>query len=349
MTGGRPLRFLVLSLGGWVLIRIAMLLPAIDALPASHTLPRLIEAVIPGGKTTMMFLQDRSSPPADLPHDASDTYGRSGPPVSLGPHISSEPKPTVERQPFAPPRIAATPALAAASKDTTRAFTPRTERMPSPIAPPVMVSAPGRLSGSAWLLARGGPAGTVSGGQLGASQAGLRLVYALGERRRFSVVARLATPLEGAGREAALGIEWQPTRLPVRLVAEHRFALDGGRGGPTLGVIAGYGPADIAPGLRLEGYGQAGVIVRDGVEGFVDASARVTHPIGRVAGARLDIGVGAWGSAQRAAERFDLGPSIVATVPVARKTLRLTLDWRERVAGAARPGSGPALSIGSDF
>jgi len=104
-----------------------------------------------------------------------------------------------------------------------------------------------RVAASAWLLARGGPAGTLSGGQLGASQAGLRITYALGEARKVSLAARLAAPLEGRGREAAVGLEWQPTRLPVRFVAEQRFVLDGGRGGPTLGVIAGYGPGEIAP------------------------------------------------------------------------------------------------------
>ena len=213
----------------------------------------------------------------------------------------------------------------------------------------MVANGPNRLSGSAWLLVRGGPAGTVSGGQLGASQGGLRLAYALGSQRKVALVARVATPLKGAGREVAFGVEWQPTRFPVRLVAEQRFALDGGRGGPTIGVIAGYGPADVAPGLRLEAYGQAGAIRRDGIEGFVDASGRLTYPIGTLAGAKVDVGVGMWGSAQRDAERFDIGPSIVAALPVARKTIRLTLDWRERIAGGARPGSGPALSIGSDF
>jgi hypothetical protein len=29
--------------------------------------------------------------------------------------------------------------------------------------------------------------------------------------------------------------------------------------------------------------------------------------------------------------------------------VRLSIDWRQRIAGRARPGSGPALSIGSDF
>ncbi|WP_243649986.1 MULTISPECIES: hypothetical protein [unclassified Sphingomonas] len=252
-------------------------------------------------------------------------------------------------RPWQAPTIAPPRPVARALPDLPAAAEPRTYLVLSPVAPPMVANGPSRLSGSAWLLARGGPAGTVSGGQLGASQGGLRLAYALGSQRKVALVARVATPLKGAGREAALGIEWQPTRFPVRLVAEQRFALDGGRGGATIGVIAGYGPAEVAPGIRLEAYGQAGGIARDGIEGFVDASARLTYPLGKLAGATIDIGVGAWGSAQRDAERFDIGPSLVAALPVARKTIRLTLDWRERIAGGARPGSGPALSIGSDF
>ncbi|KQM92980.1 hypothetical protein ASE77_07025 [Sphingomonas sp. Leaf226] len=206
-----------------------------------------------------------------------------------------------------------------------------------------------RLSVSSWLLARGGASGTVSGGQLGASQAGVRAVYGIDPSRRLGLTARLAAPLEGRGREAALGIEWRPTRGPVRLIAEQRFVLDGGRGGPTVGVIAGYGPAEIAPGARIETYGQAGAIVRDGVEGFVDAAARLTHGVAERGRLRLDAGVGAWVSAQRGAARGDLGPSLGLAVPLGRRSVRLALDWRQRIAGTARPGSGPALSVGSDF
>ena len=331
MSVGRPLRFLAVALGGWVTIRIAVLLPDIASLPASEVIPRVIAVLVPQVAAAGL------GRPRPVPATARPLYPQ------------PDPKPLDERRLRASPSIWALPLLSPMARYPPPEHLPQPDRVPSPIGPPVVVSGASRLTGSAWLLARGGAAGTVSGGQLGASQAGLRLAYALGERRRVALVARLATPLEGAGREAALGVEWQPTTLPIRLVAEQRFALDTGRGGPTLGVIAGYGPADIAPGLRVEAYGQAGAIVRGGVEGFVDASARVTHPLARIAGARIDIGFGAWGSAQRAAERFDLGPSLVATMPVAGKSVRLTLDWRERVAGAARPGSGPALSIGSDF
>ncbi|MEG3170627.1 hypothetical protein U1708_00210 [Sphingomonas sp. ZB1N12] len=331
MSVGRPLRFLALALGGWVMIRVALLLPEVASLPPSEMIPRVIEVLVP--KVAAAALLRSPVPPRVV----------KVPRVAIAQPMVAKPRP--ERAPI----LTLPPSVARALPDVPAAATLQTYAIPPPVTLPLVPRAPNRLSGSAWLLARGGPAGTVSGGQLGASQSGLRLVYALSNRRKFALVARVATPLEGVGREAALGIEWQPTRLPIRLVAEQRFALDGGRGGPTLGVIAGYGPTDVAPGLRLEAYGQAGAIARDGIEGFVDASARLTHPLGKLAGATVDIGVGTWVSAQRDAERFDIGPSIVAMLPVASTTIRLTLDWRERIAGGARPGSGPALSIGSDF
>jgi hypothetical protein len=36
-------------------------------------------------------------------------------------------------------------------------------------------------------------------------------------------------------------------------------------------------------------------------------------------------------------------------LPVRSHSLRLSLDWRERVAGNAMPRSGPALTLGADF
>ncbi|MDF7777793.1 hypothetical protein P1X14_21235, partial [Sphingomonas sp. AOB5] len=64
---------------------------------------------------------------------------------------------------------------------------------------------------------------------------------------------------------------------------------------------------------------------------------------------RLSLGGGIWGAAQRDAQRLDIGPSAALAVPVAGQNLRIALDWRQRVAGDARPGSGLALTIGSDF
>ncbi|GHH18824.1 hypothetical protein GCM10008023_25200 [Sphingomonas glacialis] len=211
--------------------------------------------------------------------------------------------------------------------------------------------APSRWSGSAWLAARGGSglASGALGGQLGGSQAGARLVYALDRHHRIALVGRVTSPLGSGLREASVGVEWQPTRLPLRVVAEHRFALAGGQGGPGVGVVGGVGPVTVSPGVRFETYVQAGLIRRTQTEPYVDGAARVTHPIATLGKVRFDLGAGVWGGAQRGATRLDIGPSLGVALPLGKQSVRLALDWRERIAGGARPGSGPALTLGSDF
>ena len=329
MRDGRPLRFLGVALAGWTALRTVMLWPGAEPLAP------LMRALAPPLAAAVPLPLIHSSPVVLRPVGVERQ-----PPAVVG-----NPRPLA---PTAAVTVTLAPMMTAARPPPSSPIS-----MPgvlfAPLAPAQIARAGSRLAGSAWMLARGGPAGTLSGGQLGASQAGVRMTYALGGARRVALTARYATPLQGVGKEVAVGVEWKPTRLPFRLIAEQRFVLDGGRGGPTLGIIAGYGPADIAPGVRIESYGQAGAIARDGMEGFVDTAARLTHPTARIGGARLDLGVGAWGSAQRGAARFDLGPTAGIAIPVAGRHVRMSLDWRERLAGSARPGSGPALTIGSDF
>jgi len=184
---------------------------------------------------------------------------------------------------------------------------------------------------------------------LGGSQTGLRVAYAIGEARRIAIVGRVATPLKGMGREAALGVEWRPTALPVRLVAEYRLALDKGASGPAAGVIAGTGPTPFGSGFDLETYGQAGVVRRHRAEPFAEGAARFSRPVIAIGKTRVDLGLGGWGGAQRGVARLDVGPSLGVRIPVAGKAIRAALDWRQRVAGNARPGSGPVLVIGGDF
>lgn len=152
-----------------------------------------------------------------------------------------------------------------------------------PLATPAAITprGPSRLAGSVWGITRDGGIGQASGGQLGGSQAGIRVTYALGASRRIALATRLSTPLAGRGAEAALGLDWQPTRLPIHLLAERRIALDGGRGGTMLGLVGGYGPAPVAGPVTVEGYGQAGLIARDGTETFVDGALRLAHPVAR--------------------------------------------------------------------
>jgi len=183
---------------------------------------------------------------------------------------------------------------------------------------------------------------------LGGDQAGLRIAYHPGSGR-IALFARLTAPLAGRGSEAAAGIEWQPTRAPVRVVAEYRAGLDGMPGGPALGVVAGVYAVPLPLDFSLEAYGQAGAVARKQIDPFADGALRVTHRVASAGRAQLDIGAGAWGAVQRGVARLDIGPSAVARVPVGDNALRVAIDWRERVVGDARPGSGPALSLGADF
>jgi hypothetical protein len=333
LTGGRPLRFLFMLLGGWTTARIILLWPSPDTIADVGAIVGLPAAA------------------ATLPRQGRDGAAAGAPmPIRRDPAPVAEPSP-LPQPPLVvvPPRLASADPLPAASP---LAQTPRTIIVPTPL---LQRSAAGtgrdiladRWAASAWLIARGGSRQTLLGGQLGASQAGVRVTYLLDRGRRIAAAARVATPLRGRGAETAFGIDWQPTRAPIHLVAEQRLSLDGGRGGPTVEVIGGFGPTELVPGIRGEGYGQAGAIARDGVQAFADGAVRVFHPLtpGRI---RIDLGVGAWGGAQPGVARLDIGPSLAVSVPVAGKAIRLTLDWRERVAGAANPGSGPALSIGSD-
>jgi hypothetical protein len=222
--------------------------------------------------------------------------------------------------------------------------------LPPTAQPQALPPSPSRWSASAWLVARAGTGlGAAPGtGQLGGSQAGLRIAWLAWPDQRLAAFARLVTPLRGKGAEASLGVEWQPTSAPVRLVAERRFGLDGTRGGPGLGVIAGFDGA-VVPGFRLESYGQAGAIRRARTEPYADGAVRATRTMAESGGVRLALGGGAWGAAQRDAQRLDIGPSATLALPLGKQNVRLALDWRQRIAGDARPGSGLALTLGSDF
>ena len=114
-------------------------------------------------------------------------------------------------------------------------------------------------------------------------------------------------------------------------------------------MIGGVNPVDVAAGFRLEAYGQAGVIGRDGGEAFADGAVRLARPVATLGRVRLDAGGGSWGAAQKGASRLDVGPSLSATLPIGKQPVRLSLDWRQRAAGNAAPGSGLVLTMGADF
>ena len=334
MTGGRPLRFLAILLCGWAAARGVDIYRRGGPLPPAMTAvaKRLAEAIgVPAAIAAPWTLPPRPVRPEVAAAQRAGTRAASAfdvpPPRAVGDGAALPPQ--SGRTPTPP--VEAVPALAPA------------------ILPPTRPTGGSRWSGSAWLIARNGGATGVPGGQLGASQAGVRVLRALGRSRRLAIAGRLSAPLSGRGREAAIGVDWQPTGAPIHLIAEQRVALDGGPNGPMAGIVAGFGPAAVAPGVTIEAYGQAGVVVRTGGGGFADGAVRVAHPLATVGGLAVDIAAGLWGGAQRGASRLDIGPSLGLVVPLGGRRVRLSADWRQRIAGDARPGSGPALSIGTDF
>jgi hypothetical protein len=203
---------------------------------------------------------------------------------------------------------------------------------------------------SAWsFLRRGEAAPLAAGGVLGGSQAGARLAYRLNDdsARPLALSARLASPLRrSAGAEAAIGVDWLPSRrLPLHILVERRLKLGPeGRSAFAITFHGGVGDAPLGP-LRVDGYAQAGIVGARSRDPFADGALRLSLPLGR--GARL--GGGAWAAAQPGAARLDLGPQASLRFELGGRSVAVAADWRRRVAGRAGPGSGPALTLATDF
>ena len=175
----------------------------------------------------------------------------------------------------------------------------------------------------------------------------MRLAYRLNNdaRRPISLVGRAYMPVERPrGSEVAVGLEWQPVAsLPLNILIERRQRL--GRDGRSDFGITAYGglQRDIGR-LRLEAYGQAGIVGIEARDLFADGAARASLRAGPV-----ELGAGAWGGAQPGVSRFDVGPQVSVRIPIGRTTMRASADYRFRILGDAAPRSRPALTITTDF
>lgn len=339
---GRPLRFLAVVVGGWIAARAYVLWP--DAV--AHLPPPLQRIAIrtPAPRTPPRAMPQRLAKRASRP-----MHAEAAPPATtraLADPAAPAPAPLLPATRFAVP-AAARPGETPPSPGYVLALLGLVRY--GAAEPPAEVPHAGHWSVSAWAIARGGAQrSSVATPQLGGSQAGVRVAYALTDR--VALAGRAAAALGTRQSDAAIGVEWRPLAAPVRLVAEQRIAIDRARGGASLGVVGGVSEVPLAAGFRLDGYGQAGVIARDGGEGYADGAIRAGRVVaGDGRGVTLDLGLGAWGAAQRGATRLDAGPSVAAVLPLGRRRVRVSLDWRQRLAGNARPASGRAVSIGSDF
>ncbi|NNM77326.1 hypothetical protein HJG53_10460 [Sphingomonas sp. ID1715] len=216
--------------------------------------------------------------------------------------------------------------------------------------PATPAARPSRLSVSAWALIRGDVApGLATAGQLGGSQVGLRARYLL--RDGVHLAARVSGPMRSSqGKEAAIALDVTPIRsIPITVTFERRVALDaGGRNAFGVGAFGGI-DRQIAPSVRLDGYGQAGMVGLHARDLYVDGALRAERDLVALGETRIGAGAGLWGGAQPRVSRLDTGPQIVVHAPLGAVSARIGAEWRQRIAGNARPGSGPVLSLGADF
>ena len=332
-----PLRFLAAVVGGWTLARGTVLMwpeavPQPPRAEAGHAALAGRAAPVSQGAPTRPSEVQANPVPRSGPVNQPRAPAVAGPALYLLPEQA--------------PQGVASPVLATVQAPPPSAgaglVTGDLPPWPMAMSP---APAPSRWSLSAWAFAReGGGSALAPGGMLGGSQAGARVRYRVSPALSFS--ARLSSPRRMAGAEAAVGIEWRPSaRLPLRFLAERRQKL--GPEGRSAFALTAYGGVSDAPlgRFRLDAYGQAGVVGANSRDLFADGAARLSLPLGD----RVKIGAGAWGAAQPSAARLDLGPSASMRLPTGDANVSVSLDWRLRVAGDARPGSGPALTVTTEF
>jgi hypothetical protein len=224
------------------------------------------------------------------------------------------------------------------------------------VTPPLSVPAAPKRSGidrvqlTAWTLLRAQSAGIAgsqslaSGGSLGASQAGARLTYNF--TRQIAATFRTSSEVGRRGGEVAAGVRIRPVAaIPLWIDAERRQRVGrygGGRNAFALFFEAGVYGRRVPLHFLLDGYLQGGVVGFRRRDGFVDGALTLTRPVYK----QFSAGFGVWGGAQPGLYRVDAGPRVTMRV---RNNLRVHFDWRQRLAGNAVPGSGPAVTLAGDF
>jgi hypothetical protein len=352
-VSGRPVRFFVVLMGGWTLIRLgsaasSMFWPA--SLPQSS--PRMQETPAP---RPLSLTGERMTVAAASPLMLKNMQVLKMP--TLAPTVAtSHRKPAPS--PVRPAQDGSLTLLALAGPNPS-AIPHTGPQQGEPPASAVPLAAPGqhgsdRWRVSGWLLWRDGSASRaniVTAGRLGGSQAGLRLDYDLtpGSAGRAAAYGRATAALNRpASPEGALGIAWQPLRaIPVSIAAERRIALGkGARDANALLAVGGFGPTPLVSGIEAEAYAQAGMVGFHRRDLFADGKFSLLSPISQ---SPLRLGASLSGGAQPGVERLDVGPEVQLRLPLPHAAARLSIEWRERVAGQASPPSGLAVTLGADF
>jgi len=200
-----------------------------------------------------------------------------------------------------------------------------------------------------------GAGGLLPNGQLGGSQAGIRVqrrLFSPNRRLDVSLNFRASAPLETPlGKEVGVGLAVRlKGRVPVELIAERRIGIDrGGRDAYAGLVTGGFDDLRLPGRILLSGYAQAGIVGLKRRDGFADGAIRAEHDLLRINGVGVRVGAGISGGVQPGISRLDISPGAALRFRIGKAGARLGGEWRNRIAGNARPGSGPAVTLGLDY
>ena len=380
---GQPLASLGLVLLGWIALRAAVWEPPFS-LPGMIEAPGPAERVqVPTTRSTARGAV--SGAPDDAAAALVSIAEPATPPAPVARPVLRSTQPALPlardaQQPLAAPQPPAlTPHVAAAHQ---LLYLAALGRLPLPpglalaLVPPQPVPAPlswaaavatPRWSGDGWVLVRRGQGPTPGGiaaasgfPSYGASQAGGVIRFALvpGSGRAPQAYLRLSRALGGFDEgEVAAGLSARPfAAVPLRLLGEARVQRSAGvaRVRPAASLVSELPPVRLPLGVEGEAYAQAGYAgapfgSKRGATPFFDVQVVTERRLASAGPAELRVGAGAWSGGQDGAARVDLGPRASVRLDAGRARSRLALDWRFRVAGNARPASGPTLTFSAGF
>ena len=340
-TSGRPLRFFALLILGWVAFRAAVIW--MDE-PNSLARPLMRLAPMPVRSFAMETPTVSTPGPGARKGKEHDAFRPERQARHHHPHQISRDIP-LHLAGFSPPSDEAAPS---GNYGSPVLAIPAPEPHPSPYRPST-----DRWRASAWLFWRDGGdvPHALSPGRLGASQAGIRIDFLLAPsmERRATAYGRISGALDHPiATEAALGISLQPVPgIPVSIGIERRIALgEGGRNANAALIVGGFGPTVLFDGVEAEGYTQMGMVGLRGRDLFADGKLSLLSRIGK---SSFRIGGSLSGGAQPDLERLDIGPELQWRLPLPDANARIVIEWRERIAGRARPPSGLAMTLATDF
>ncbi len=370
---GQPVFMLVVLLGGWIALRTLLWDPHIStarSVPVPLAFAGQYAAESSDNRQAALLSPGGGPPLHDKPYPQV---------VPLRPRVARAAYPQVVPLRPAPTRVAypqlielpsagnaryrpAGVLMAASMNERDGAASPASQRLTQaaravPPLPAASRRADKRWSGDAWLLLREDTTTAVTSGRgsYGQSQLGAVLRYniAPSSPHRPNAYIRASKALAGAREsEVAAGLAARPIpEIPIMAAAEMRGTHANGRMNwrPAAYAYTQLPEFDLPLDFKGEAYAQAGYVGGDFATAFADGQLRAERDILEMGGLLLRAGGGAWGGAQKGAERLDIGPSATIRARPGGIPARLSFDWRFRVAGDANPSSGPTLTIAAGF